>query len=95
MTHPSELNWLMRDQLIEFLRCAADTQRYQMGINGINLTILEYECSPTIVELAWSALEYACTRRRIRVQREWSRHSLRYKYALLEAAACVEEESWP
>ena len=83
-----------RAQVVELLRCAADTRVDGIGLNGMFDGERWASDSKLTTEIAWDAVlsvqeGFNGVRRVIGVIDE------RYRYELLEAAQRVEEGSWP
>jgi hypothetical protein len=85
-----------REQVVELLRCAADERSDGVGINGMwdGSKWLGVLVGSRLSNAAWDALDsitcghdydYICV----------GRVDERYRHRLLEAAALVEEGSWP
>ena len=80
-----------RAQVVELLRCAADSAP-GIGLNGMFAAKNYVSIGGVVFALAWKAL--------LAVSPDWRRGGLSpvdegYRRGLLEAAARVEEGSWP
>lgn len=82
-----------RAQVVELLRCAADQRADGIGLNGMFDGAVSLRAADQTIALAWNVLISVQRGHLIRtvvgIVDEW------YRAELLEAAARVEEGSWP
>jgi len=79
-----------REQVVELLRCAADYDHWTGGIAGITQAVSYLEAARDVARLAWrcrGVVEFLTREKRYGIEA--------YREQLLEAAARVEEGSWP